>query len=85
MTDHTSTHKVREIVGGAAHLCDSDTPICGTPASRKLVTVRPVNPETYVTCSKCRRLAGWATVAGSLASRKSIGLDSSAWGANRGR
>lgn len=78
---------VRETVGETAHLCHADTlaPVCGTPAKRNLVTVRVAAPDKYVTCSKCRRLAGWPTLPGSYRARTSFGLDSSAWGANKGR
>jgi len=75
----------RTQAGNNTHLANEDKSlVCGTVAK----TVRINNLcslEQAVTCSKCRKLAGWKTIAGSFQNRSSRGLDSSAWGANKGR
>jgi hypothetical protein len=52
---------------------------------RTVAEASPELAERLVTCSVCRRLMGWPAAPGSRRSRTTSGLDSSAWGANRGR
>jgi hypothetical protein len=79
------SNTARRSQNGNTHLADENNSLaCGTPATT--VRVNHISPlESVVTCSRCRSLAGWRTIAGSYQKRASSGLDSSAWGANRGR
>ncbi len=84
MPEATYTQVRNGVKSGTAHLADSDGKLlCGT--SGQTVKTSPKNVEAFVTCSKCRDLVGWHRAPGSLRSRTSRGLDSSAWGANKGR
>lgn len=82
----TETFEIRQSNTGNAHVGIDGVPVCG---AAKTWTVRRAasleQAERYVTCSKCRKAQGWTTIAGSYASRTTHGLDSSAWGANKGR
>lgn len=81
----TTTHQVRQAENGNSHLAHDDgTLVCGTKARTFRVTPA-AGAEAYVTCGKCRRAAGWDVLPGSYRSRITSGLDSSAWGANKGR
>jgi len=69
---------------GAIHLAEGEELICGTKARTTRVN-HVCSLEKIVTCSRCRKQVGWHTAKGSLRSRSTLGLDSSAWGANKGR
>lgn len=78
--DHLRTSQTNRTV----HLAYKDgNLVCGTQARTVKITAR--NDEAVVDCSKCRDRVGWHRAPGSLRSRTSLGLDSSAWGANKGR
>ena len=79
-----TTH-ARRNAGGNTHLAHADGAlVCGNVA--KTVRINHLAPiENVVTCSRCRKAAGWKTIAGSYRARTTQGLDSSAWGANKGR
>jgi hypothetical protein len=70
---------------GNVHLANEDKSlVCGTVA--KTVKINHLcSLEQVVTCGKCRAKVGLKTIAGSFRARSSRGLDSSAWGANKGR
>lgn len=71
---------------GNAHLAHPDgTLLCGSTGSTSPVKMPLAGAQSYVTCSKCRKAVGWSTIAGSYTQRTTPGLDSSAWGINRGR
>lgn len=75
----------RRTMNGNTHLANEDKSlVCGTIASTVGLN-HLCSLESIVACSKCRKLAGWKTIAGSYQKRGSRGLDSSAWGANKGR
>lgn len=69
---------------GNTHLANDKTLICGSAAKTARIN-HLASLETVVTCSRCRKLAGWTTIPGSYQQRTTSGLDSSAWGANKGR
>jgi len=70
---------------GNVHLANEDkTLICGTVASTVKIN-HLCSLEQVVTCGKCRAKVGLKTISGSFQKRSSSGLDSSAWGANKGR